>query len=705
MSEVSTGVHALPPVPSQPGQPQAVHISHDKITITWAKPQLKAKRVHNYVIHYKSITKHGWTIVNTESSLEELVISGLEPNTEYIFKVRAESESVDGCSEDSKLSIPITTKSPVPSQPGKPICKAKAHDRITLVWSKPNEYYESVECYKIGYNEKKIEKAKVTDGRVEEIVIDELEPQTGYYFKVKAKSRYGNSQNSLSSDLIITDFLRPVLSSSVQHNSISLSWSKPQYGSPSVQSYTMFYHIEDDPLQKCKSRISEGPETTMTIIDLVPETRYIFKVQANCPTGKSEMSEKVIVKTDVLVGVDDQHTMNVPTGQDTQQSTDALPVPTQQIPTLGRPFRLGIVYDYCSDCILPDVTLWHNNVLKEVITKTSKKVSQFDIITDILPAEALGVEGSLKLSYLGGLIKESHISGSARYLYNYKSSKQARVAIRYKYISHYEEVNHEQIPNDQYYTLSKEDGGTHIVTGISYGVEAIFVIDQEVADRKKYQQICEGLQEKAARFCKALNEQCDVDLLELPAAEELSVTYFGDFSAPQRKISTFQDVAKFCKNLPKNNSSLVPQQVCLHPLSELNSGMFPHLDLCIISTHLVRQVESIMQCLHDIEIKGSNLMNTNVYQYFIGIQEQLSKFSSIVSAYKDCFVKQLGVLLPKIRGGQEKEQELEKLCLNSHFNREVLSSWIEEKLCEITFITECLETLHHVSGQTINSFH
>ena len=209
MSEVSTGVHALPPVPSQPGQPQAVHISHDKITITWAKPQLKAKRVHNYVIHYKSITKHGWTIVNAESSLEELVISGLEPNTEYIFKVRA--ESVDGCSEESKVSIPITTRSPVPSQPGKPICKAKAHDRITLVWSKPNEYYESVECYKIGYNEKKIEKAKVTDGRVEEIVIDELEPQTGYYFKVKAKSRYGNSQNSLSSDLIITDFLRPVL--------------------------------------------------------------------------------------------------------------------------------------------------------------------------------------------------------------------------------------------------------------------------------------------------------------------------------------------------------------------------------------------------------------------------------------------------------------------------------------------------------------
>ena len=316
----------------------------------------------------------------------------------------------------------------------------------------------------------------------------------------------------------------------------------------------------------------------------------------------------------------------------------------------------------------------------------------------------------MKLSYFAGLIEESDVSGSAKYLYNYKSSKQqARVAIRYKYISHTESVNQELVPNDKYCTLSKEDVGTHVVTGISYGAEVIFVIDHEVADYKNYQQISKELQKEAAQFCNALNKQCNVDLPQLLTIEESTIKYFGDF--PQIvNISTFQEVAKFCKNIPKlfrgeNSPNLVPKQVYLHPLSELNSGMFPHLDLCIISTHLVRQVENIMQCLHDIEIKCSNLMNTNVYQYFISIREQLSKFFAIVSAYKDCFVKQLGVLLPKIRGGQEKEQELEKLCLNSHFNCEVMSSWIEEKLCEITFIAECLETLHHVSGQTINSFH
>ena len=378
------------------------------------------------------------------------------------------------------------------------------------------------------------------------------------------------------------------------------------------------------------------------------------------------------------------------------------------IPTLGRPFRLGILYNYHNDCLLHDVTIWHDDVLEEVITKTSEVVSQFDIITDILPAEALGIEQSLKLSFLGGLIKESDVSGSAKYLYNYKSSKQqARVAIRYKYISHTESVNQEVIQSDQYCTLSGEHVGTHIVTGISYGVEAIFIIDLEVADGQKYQQIYEGLQEKATQFCKALNEQCDVDLLQLPMIEKSTVTYFGDFP-PQEKLSTFQDVAKFCKNLTKlfigeDSHNVYPKQAYLHPLNMLNNGTFHHLDLSTnsISTDLVSQVEMIMQHLHDIEIRRNSLMKTNVYKYFTGIQVQFSLFGTFLSKYKQTFIEQLAILLPKIRGGQEEEQELEKLCkkyLTSHLNCKVVSSWIEEKEYEITFVAECLKDLQQVPG-------
>ena len=374
------------------------------------------------------------------------------------------------------------------------------------------------------------------------------------------------------------------------------------------------------------------------------------------------------------------------------------------IPTLGRSFHLGILYDYRNDCLLPNVTVWQDKVLKEAITTTSEIVPQFDIITDIPPVDTLGVKGSLKLSYLGGLIKENDVSGSAKYLYNYKSSKQqARVAIRYKYISHTERVNQEVIQSDEYCTLSSEHVGTHIMTGVSYGVEAIFVIDQEVADCEKYQQIYEELQEKATQFCKALNKQCDVDLSQLPQS---TVTYFGDIPS-QEKISTFQDIAKFSETLPQlSGKDVIPKIAYLYPLSMLNSDTFHHLDVSThaISTGLVSQVENIMQHLHDIEIRCNSLMKTNVYKYFIGIQEQLSMFSTRVSKYKSYFVKQLAILLPKIRGGQEEERELENLCetyCTSQFNCKVLSSWIKEKECEVTFVSKHLEELLKIPGKIL----
>ena len=244
ISEVSEPICTLPPVPSKPGQPQAVNITHNTITITWAKPQEYAEQIRNYTVDYaKATDKHESKTVKTERADEVLVVSGLEPSTDYVFKVRA--ESVDGASEVSQTSNVIKTRCPVPSQPGKPKCKNKAHDRITLCWPKPNEYYENVECYKISYSDNKKEKTKVTDGRVEEIEIDGLDPQKGYYFKVKAKSKFGDSLNSLSSDLIGTNPVRPVLKiiphcKKLQDSPTVYHFSMTQVTDTDVQEYAKF---------------------------------------------------------------------------------------------------------------------------------------------------------------------------------------------------------------------------------------------------------------------------------------------------------------------------------------------------------------------------------------------------------------------------------------------------------------------------------
>ena len=378
--------------------------------------------------------------------------------------------------------------------------------------------------------------------------------------------------------------------------------------------------------------------------------------------------------------------------------------------TLGRQFQLGMLYDFCNDSLLPDMPLWDDSALSKCVMKTrppSQEQCKAYTTDETTPFQVLGVEGNLKLSFWGGLIKESDVSGSARYLYEDTSKQHAQVAIWYKYTSHREQVNYEMLPNEVYRTLSCNNVGTHVVTGISYGAEAIFVIDQEVAD---YMEINEELYEKALQVCNSTGGQHGFELMQIPTKDRLTFTYFGDFD-PQKKFSTFQDVANFCKNLPKlltqeGSPNLVAKEVYLHPLSTLNHGAFSHLDLStkIISPGLVCQIEFIMQHLHDIQIRCNNLTKTNIYQYFIGIREQLSKFINILFEYKHDFVEQLAILLPKVRRGREKERELAILCekyFTSHFNCEVLSTWIEEKECEVTFLAKCLKELGQIPGKIL----
>ena len=200
-------------LPSQPGQPRAIKVTHDQITLTWAKPAHYAEEVQSYSIFYSIDLPKGkkWAKVETKSVEQVFAVKTLSPNTSYHFKVQAESE--DGVSKDSDISDVITTRSPIPSQPGKPKCDSAEHDCITLSWSKPDHYYENVQYYEVSYySEDEYHKhqslpwniAEKTNGALEKIKIEGLIPEKGYYFKVRAKSEFGDGPESVVSDVIGT---------------------------------------------------------------------------------------------------------------------------------------------------------------------------------------------------------------------------------------------------------------------------------------------------------------------------------------------------------------------------------------------------------------------------------------------------------------------------------------------------------------------
>ncbi|XP_042072237.1 stonustoxin subunit alpha-like [Haplochromis burtoni] len=87
-----------------------------------------------------------------------------------------------------------------------------------------------------------------------------------------------------------------------------------------------------------------------------------------------------------------------------------------EVAALGQPFSLGMLYDARRGKLIPGVTLWNNKTLQKKPVEHNQHSSEFHInLTDSIEKKSalLDVNGSLKASFLGGLIE---VEGSAKYL-------------------------------------------------------------------------------------------------------------------------------------------------------------------------------------------------------------------------------------------------------------------------------------------------
>ena len=145
-SETSNEIQTLVPIPSKPEQPEAVSVTYNSISLKWTKPTQYSEFVTNYQGYYFSLEEpeKQKPIIEVE---EKLTVTGLSPETMYVFRLHAHSKT--GSSETNEISI--HTLPPVPSQPGQPQAVNISHDKITVIWAKPQENAEYIQSYTINY--------------------------------------------------------------------------------------------------------------------------------------------------------------------------------------------------------------------------------------------------------------------------------------------------------------------------------------------------------------------------------------------------------------------------------------------------------------------------------------------------------------------------------------------------------------------------
>ncbi|KAM9164504.1 uncharacterized protein ACDP82_001885 isoform 1-T2 [Pangshura tecta] len=379
---------------------------------------------------------------------------------------------------------------------------------------------------------------------------------------------------------------------------------------------------------------------------------------------------------------------------------------TIEMPALGRPFQLGMLYDCRSDSLIPGITLWDLETLRNDVDAKPQCKTDYQIIasdTTDDKASALNVTASLKASFLFGLVE---VSGSAQYLSNTKTSKhQARVSLQYSTTTQFKQLTMSHIgrQNVSYPDVFDQGTATHVVTAVLYGAQAFFVFDREVSSSENIQEIQGNLQLAIKKIPLVSIEgegALKMDDREKEQAEKFSCKFYGDFSL-ENNPATYQDAMKVYSTLPKllgdSGEKAVPVRVWLYPLTKLDSTAAQLVRE--ISLTLIFDIQTSLEQLTELDMQCNDAVKNPIATTFPEIKRKIQQFKDLCKQHRQTFQKQLAGLLPSIRGGGKEEGTLVDILTyknQSPFNTQQLNEFLDKKEREMNFVNSYLSALKAV---------
>ncbi|XP_070701415.1 cytolytic toxin-alpha-like [Pempheris klunzingeri] len=386
---------------------------------------------------------------------------------------------------------------------------------------------------------------------------------------------------------------------------------------------------------------------------------------------------------------------------------------TKTLAALGRPFRLGMLYDCRRDALIPGMTLWDRDVLAHHTRERPQNYNTFDIVASESiqdKTSVLNIEASLTASFCSGLVE---VGGSAKYLSDDKTSKnQARMTLKYEATTKFQELSMDHLGrgNMKYPYVFEKGIATHVVTGILYGAQAFFVFDREVSDDEKHQDIEGTLKVMIKKIPSIVIEGSGSLKLEdkdIKKVEKFSCKFHGDFLLHETP-TTFQEAVGVYKSLPTllgaKGENAVPMKVWLLPLIQLDSTAAKLVRE--ISAAFIQDAQNVLEDFSELEMRCNDALRTAAAQEFSQISRKIKTFKEMCSEFKVEFQRDLAKVLPSIRGGGQEEAVLGEILKKRHsspFNNTSLNEWMdwkEREIYTVMFYTNMLKNTKAVPSHT-----
>lgn len=372
----------------------------------------------------------------------------------------------------------------------------------------------------------------------------------------------------------------------------------------------------------------------------------------------------------------------------------------------GRPFHLGTLYDCRSDTIIPALTLWDKYELDKYIRTASTVTTSTDITCDDSfdqKASSIGIEGELKLSVISGLL--GNLGGSAKFVRDrVKCSNQVRVVMKYSCKTRNEQLsmNHLAQSNISHPEVVDNIQATHVVVGLDYGADAYFVFDSltTIVSAEVKQNLSGSLKAKLTKFAETagrLDQTWDRNDEEL--ASHFTCKIYGDFNLPTITLTVktaLETFATLISCFGREKKFGVPKMVYLLPLACINIDA----PKCAheINEFLVVQAVKACETLVEMQREAQEILpKFALAQKVAAFSRKVEKFVECCESYRQLLAEKFAVILPKIRGGVEKEIAL-RVILDEHnvsvFNREHCNAWLQQLRLDILITDDFMKMLH-----------
>ena len=376
-----------------------------------------------------------------------------------------------------------------------------------------------------------------------------------------------------------------------------------------------------------------------------------------------------------------------------------------EVPCFGQSFQLGMLYDCRSHHLVTGPTLWESDIVKNSSVSRASPQSRYEVFTGHSLKEKmamLGIDSSLKLSLMTGLVKPS---GIGNFIFDQTfSKKQARVTLKYESTSKFDGLSLDQVKKEVHRDINEEITATHFVSGIEYGTQAVFVFDRDVDEKEKNVDVENDLKftiESLPRVAADGSGSFCPDEKDVEELKKLKCTFYGNKTVASFKSSmSYQDAVMAYSALEKNEDPQVgevPKKVWLHPLSSLYQTIVRPVQE--ISSQVTNGLQDIITSFDELEMRLSDLLENNVCSIFSSLKRQISRCGKAVSEYKKNLLKTLSRLLPVVRSGDGVEKILTDILdkvASSPFHQTYLSSWISGKENEVKLLSTYLEYLKDI---------